>query len=98
MTIDQVKGYVEAEIHTLQRAQNARVTTPEWLILESHSPFHLQVSPEAIKGGFFKRLTALQGGLDGTMFYTGAAFHTQYSSLLWRFNKEKLIPMMMEYW
>ncbi|KAI0481791.1 hypothetical protein F4859DRAFT_476011 [Xylaria cf. heliscus] len=98
MSDDQVKSYVEREIHTIQRAQNATITKPEWLIFESHAPFHLQVSAEDIKGGFFKRLTALQGGLNGTMFYTGAAFHTQYSSLLWRFNREVLIPKMMEYW
>ncbi|KAI1207928.1 uncharacterized protein F4807DRAFT_433758 [Annulohypoxylon truncatum] len=98
LTLDQVKSYVEREIHTIQRAQNATLTKPEWLIFESHSPFHLQVAPEDIKGGFFKRLTALQGGLGGSMFYTGAAFHTQYSSLLWRFNREVLIPKMMEYW
>ncbi|KAI3317918.1 hypothetical protein HD806DRAFT_355619 [Xylariaceae sp. AK1471] len=95
---DQVKSYVEREIQTIQRAQNATVTQPEWLIFESHSPFHLRVSPEEIRDGFFKRLNALQGGLDGTMFYTGAAFHTHYSGLLWRFNKEVLIPKMMEYW
>lgn len=94
----QVKSYVEREIATLQRAQNATVTKPEWLIFQSHAPMHLQVTSQAIKDGFFKQLTALQGGLDGTMFYTGAAFHTHYSSLLWRFNHEVLIPEMMKHW
>ncbi|KAI0502856.1 FAD/NAD(P)-binding domain-containing protein [Xylaria bambusicola] len=98
MLDDQVKSYVEREIQTIQHVQNATVTQPEWLIFESHAPFHLQVSPEDIRGGFFKRLNALQGSLDGTMFYTGAAFHTHHSSLLWRFNREVLLPKMMEYW
>ncbi|KAI0964707.1 FAD/NAD(P)-binding domain-containing protein [Xylaria arbuscula] len=97
MTDDEVKSYVEREIQTIQRSQNATLTTPEWLIFETHNPMHLQVSPEDIKNGFFRRLTALQGGLDGTMFYTGAAFHTHYSSLLWRFNREVLLPKIMEF-
>lgn len=98
MSDEQVKAYVEREIRTLQLSLNATVTEIEWLIFESHSPFHRQVPPEAIKNGFFKQLTALQGGLGGTMFYTGAAFHAQHSSLLWRFNEEVLIPKMKEHW
>ncbi|CAG8983458.1 hypothetical protein HYALB_00000627 [Hymenoscyphus albidus] len=95
MTTEQVKSYVESEIAILQKAYNVPVTKPEWL-MDSHTPFHLQVSPEAIKNGFYNELQKLQGGLGGTMFYSGAAFHTQASSLLWRFNKEVVLPMMMK--
>jgi hypothetical protein len=96
MSDAEVQAYVKRQIQTLQRANNVTVTDPEWLIFESQSPFHLQVSPEAIKDGFFKNLTALQGGLDGKMFYSGAAFHTQYTTLLWRLNHDVVIPMMLE--
>jgi hypothetical protein len=94
LTDAQVKSYVERQITTLQRANNVAVTKPEWLSFESHTPFHLQVTPEAIRDGFFRNLTALQGGLEGTMFYTGAAFHTQASTLLWQFNQDVVIPQM----
>ncbi|KAF4631707.1 hypothetical protein G7Y89_g6422 [Cudoniella acicularis] len=95
MSDAQVKSYAERQIETMQRARNATITKPEWLIFESHTPFHLQVAPEVIKNGFFRDLTALQGGLGGKMFYSGAAFHTQYSTLLWRFNHDVVIPKMM---
>lgn len=96
MTTEQVKAYVEREIATLQKVNGLPVTKPEWLIMDSHTPFHLQVSAEAIKEGFFKGLTGLQGGLGGKMFYSGAAFHTQHSSLLWRYNKDVVIPLMLK--
>lgn len=96
MTTEQVKSYIEREIATLQTVNNVPVTVPEWLLVDSHTPFHLQVSAEAIKTGFFKELTGLQGGLGGRMFFSGAAFHSQHSSLLWRMNKEVVIPLMLK--
>ncbi|CAG9998325.1 unnamed protein product [Clonostachys byssicola] len=95
LTDAQVQSYVARQINTLQKSVGVPVTEPEWLIFQSHNPFHLQVAPEAIKDGFYKKLNALQGGLGGKMFYTGAAFHTHYSTLLWRFNKEVLLPKIL---
>jgi hypothetical protein len=43
----------------------------------------------AIKAGFYRKLYALQG--RNRTFYTGAAFHTHDSSLLWQFT-EALLP------
>ncbi|KAI0423707.1 hypothetical protein F5Y09DRAFT_354936 [Xylaria sp. FL1042] len=76
----------------------AIVTQPGCLIFENHSPFHIQVTSQEVQRKFFKQLTSLKDRLGRTMFYTGAAFHTHYSSLLWRFNEEGLIPRMMEFW
>lgn len=92
-----VQSYIERQISTVQEASGVNVTENpvEWLIFESHTPFHLQVAPEAIKDGFYAQLTALQGGLDETMFYTGAAFHTQASTALWRFNNDVVIPKIL---
>lgn len=50
-----------------------------------HSPFYPYASSEAINGGFYKRLSELQGG-RGT-WWTGGAFHVPDSSLLWRFSE-----------
>jgi hypothetical protein len=55
----------------------------------SHTPFELTVPPEAIADGFYKKLYSLQGCRH--TFYTGAAFHTHDSSLLWQFT-ETLLP------
>ncbi|KAI1320059.1 FAD/NAD(P)-binding domain-containing protein [Xylariaceae sp. FL0255] len=95
MTDDQVKVYAVQQIQELQKATKVPVTEPKWLIFESLSPYQLQVSPEAVEAGFFTNLDNLQGGFHNTMFYTGAAFHTHYSSLLWRFNKNVIIPRML---
>ncbi|KAH8593610.1 hypothetical protein B0O99DRAFT_653146 [Bisporella sp. PMI_857] len=84
MTDAQVQLYVESEIKTIQQANSPSLTKPEWLIFESHSPFFLQVSPEVIQNHFFADLTALQGAL-----------HPQYSTLLWRFNQDVVIPKML---
>ena len=50
-----------------------------------HSPFYPYVLPEAIKGGFYKKLARLQG--ERGTWWTGGAFHVPDSSLLWRFSE-----------
>lgn len=73
----------------LRTAGTLNTTTPEFAAYESHTPFELTVPKEAIAGGFYKDLYALQG--QRHTWYTGAAFHTHDSSLLWQFT-EGLIP------
>lgn len=53
--------------------------------LECHSPYLPHVSPKAIRDGFYHRLEALQA--KKRTFWTGAAFQTQDSSLLWAYTK-----------
>lgn len=62
---------------------------PELVAYSSHTPFELTVPASAIAGGFYKNLIALQG--QRHTFYTGGAFHTYDSSLLWQFT-EALLP------
>ncbi|KAI1207431.1 uncharacterized protein F4807DRAFT_177693 [Annulohypoxylon truncatum] len=95
---DLVQEYIQAQIRTLRSVNNVTTSAkePKFLAFSSHTPFQLQVPPEAIWDGFFGNLTALQGGFGGRMFYSGAAFHTPYSALLWRFNEEVVLPLMMQ--
>ncbi|KAL2012439.1 hypothetical protein VTN00DRAFT_5157 [Thermoascus crustaceus] len=76
-------------IPTIKSLAETNITTstpdPEFVAFNSHTPFELAVSTEAIKSGFYKELYALQGRRN--TFYTGAAFHTQASPLLWRFTE-----------
>ena len=58
-------------------------------IFRSHVPFELTVGTADIAAGFYRSLGALQG--RNHTYYTGAAFHTHDSSLLWRFT-EALLP------
>jgi hypothetical protein len=58
----------------------------------SHAPFHMTVSASDIASGFYTKLYALQG--HRRTFYTGAAFQTNDSSLIWRFT-EQLLPQIL---
>ncbi|RDL37497.1 uncharacterized protein BP5553_04930 [Venustampulla echinocandica] len=85
---DQVKKDI---LSTAARLQVPGRTTgnPELAVYSRHTPFELTVPPKAIAGGFYKRLYGLQG--QRHTYYTGAAFHTHDSSLLWQFT-EALLP------
>ncbi|KJZ70934.1 hypothetical protein HIM_09685 [Hirsutella minnesotensis 3608] len=50
----------------------------------SHTPFELKVQAKDIKENFYKKLYSLQSHRD--TYYSGAAFHTHDSSLLWQFT------------
>jgi hypothetical protein len=64
----------------------------QWITFSSHAPFEMQVSSSAIANGFYSQLNALQG--HKSTFYTGAAFQTNDSSLIWRFTAE-LLPQLL---
>ena len=86
----QVKADIVAAVKRLKTAGTVPTAkTPEFAVFSSHSPFELTVSPSAIRNGFYRKLNALQG--RNRTFYTGAAFHTHDSSLLWQFT-ESLLP------
>lgn len=64
----------------------------EVAILSAHSPFELRVDADAIREGYYRKLYALQG--KRRFWYTGAAFHTHDSSLLWQFS-EKIVARIV---
>jgi hypothetical protein len=61
-------------------------------IFTSHAPFHMTVSTQDIRAGFYSKVNALQGHKN--TFYTGAAFQTNDSSQIWRFTSE-LLPQIV---
>jgi NAD(P)-binding Rossmann-like domain len=88
----QVKADIVASVKRLRTAGTLPTTTPEFAAFASHSPFELTVPTNAIKAGFYRNLYALQG--RNRTYYTGAAFHTHDSSLLWQFT-EALLPRIV---
>ncbi|KAA8569735.1 hypothetical protein EYC84_001318 [Monilinia fructicola] len=82
LTDDEVRAAMFAEFNRLH-IKNMTNTTPKLLAYTRHTPFELWVPAEAIAAGFYRKLNALQGKKN--TFYTGAAFHTHDSSLLWEF-------------
>jgi hypothetical protein len=87
-----VKADILAAVKRLGTAGTMATTPPEFAVFASHSPFELTVSASAVKAGFYRKLNALQG--RNRTYYTGAAFHTHDSSLLWQFT-EALLPRIV---
>ena len=67
-------------------------TTPSkvnFAAFSAHFPFFQHVTAEEIKGGFYRRANALQGHRG--VWYTGAAWEINDSSLIWNFT-ESILP------
>lgn len=88
----QVRADIIAAVQRIQKARGMSVTTPEFVAFANHTPFNMMVSNDAIRDRFYERLCALQG--QRHTFYNGASFHTQDSSVLWRFT-EQLLPKIV---
>ena len=87
-----MKNDILATVNRLKTAGTLNTTTPEFVVFSSHSPFLMHVTSDEIKNGFYSMLNGLQGYRK--TFYTGAAFHTHDSSLLWEFT-EALLPKIV---
>jgi hypothetical protein len=85
-----VKANIIADVTRLRPAGTDNTTEPEFAVYSSHTPFELTVPAKEIEKGFYRDLYALQGKRH--TFYTGAAFHTHDSSLLWNFTEAYVIP------
>ncbi|RYP10595.1 hypothetical protein DL764_000565 [Monosporascus ibericus] len=59
-----------------------------------HTGIHPHLSAEEITGGFYKNLYALQG--RRSTFYTGGAFAADFTTLLWEYNDQYLLPKLLE--
>ncbi|KAE8381906.1 hypothetical protein BDV26DRAFT_278507 [Aspergillus bertholletiae] len=86
LTDQAVQNGVLRSVETLRRKVGGKLDLKtEIVAYDSHTPYHVHVSSEAIQDGFYRRLYALQGHRN--TFYSGAAFHAHDSGLLWRFTK-----------
>ena len=95
MKEEEVKADIVAHIRRFQKANGIEIDgEPEWVAFADNAPFNLMVSNEAIENGFYRELTGLQG--QRNTFYNGAAFHTQDSSVLWKFTDGYVLPMLLE--
>lgn len=89
---EEILAYV-AKLQTHGLA-NKTSEKPQFVRYKSHAPFELTVSPESIAKGFYKDLYALQGYRN--TWYTGAAFHTQDSSMLWNYTETSVLPLLLK--
>ncbi|KAH7555843.1 hypothetical protein BM1_06369 [Bipolaris maydis] len=97
-TLDEVKSRMVADLKRAQtvnqKTANFTQTNPEFVVCAAHQPFYLQVSSEDIDAGFYNRMNALQG--QKSFFYTGAAFRAHDSSMIWDYNNQVLLPMLLK--
>ncbi|KAJ7850083.1 hypothetical protein B0H13DRAFT_2087591 [Mycena leptocephala] len=96
MSDAQVKAETVAALGRLVRANgwDNGSFAPEFVGFHNHAPFLLTVPVEAVRKGFYRRLNALQGVKN--TWWTGAAWQTQDSSLIWNFTEAVVLPRLLE--
>jgi hypothetical protein len=95
---NEVKTRIIADLKRAQSvnrgAANVTQTQPEFVAYRSHAPFFLQASAADIQAGFYDHMNALQG--QQSTFWTGAAWGAHDSSMLWDYNKQVVVPMLLK--
>ncbi|WYZ42362.1 hypothetical protein EsH8_VI_000061 [Colletotrichum jinshuiense] len=87
------QGLVTDAISRIGPSFNGTATSGgEFSAWEQHTDLQLHVSPEAIKAGFYRDLYALQG--KRSTYYTGNAWCSDYSPLLWAFTEKRVLPLL----
>lgn len=92
---EEAKGLVQRNFKTLAQSGILAASNQTDLKFEAfseHGPMHDSVSGEDLQAGFIQDLLGLQG-LRST-WYTGAAFSSNYQTILWQYN-EILLPQML---
>jgi hypothetical protein len=84
-----VRRNIRADIERVATAGTHPVVFEDLEVFAGHVPFELRVTPEAIAGGFYRRLNALQG--RNRTYYSGAAFNSHNSTRIWN-AAETLLP------
>ncbi|OJJ96286.1 hypothetical protein ASPACDRAFT_54659 [Aspergillus aculeatus ATCC 16872] len=87
MSEDEVKRRITQSVLQLRHA-GIPVQAPEFVAYSDHFPFLLTVSADAIRGGFYRELNALQGRRN--TYYMSASLNTYDSAEIWRFIDEML--------
>lgn len=98
LSVDSVKRETIAALDRIRDGGELVFTTPpevepSFVAFADHTPYALRVEAEAIRNGFYSKLGELQGYRG--VFWTGAAWHTHDSGLLWRFT-DKILARLLE--
>jgi len=91
----QVQEQVLSIVNKLVKANGfTSAGQPEFVAFHNHSPFEATVSAEAIRGGFYRTMNALQG--ERNTHFTGAAWQAHNSAEIWIYNDEILLPQLVK--
>jgi len=91
----EVKATIVAQIRRLSDPTYfpSRPRVQEILTFSAHTPFELNVRGDEIAQGFYGALNDLQG--RNRTYYSGAAFQSHDSSLIWRYTKDTVLPLVL---
>ncbi|RAH48798.1 amine oxidase, flavin-containing superfamily [Aspergillus brunneoviolaceus CBS 621.78] len=87
MSEEEVKRHMTQSVLQLRHG-GIPVQAPEFVAYSDHVPFLLTVSADAIRGGFYRELNALQGRRN--TYYMSASLNTHDSAEIWRFIDQML--------
>ncbi|RYP11917.1 hypothetical protein DL767_011209 [Monosporascus sp. MG133] len=91
---EEAKAAIIEDLAALTTAINSTSAEPQFVTFKAHTPFQPMVSKEDIADGFYKQLWGLQGHRQ--TYFTGAAWQSQDSSLLWNFTEHRVLPMLLK--
>ena len=91
-TEQDARDLLVSDIKRMGEAGTYDTREPNFVAFESHTPITLRPSEDALRAGFYDDLYGLQGHRD--TFYTGLAFCSDYSSLLWAYTDTVLEQLL----
>ncbi|KAI5461758.1 hypothetical protein BGZ63DRAFT_386588 [Mariannaea sp. PMI_226] len=94
LTEKEIKHVIGDQLQNLGKAGSIGHGKPEFKFFTDHAPYHIHVSAEDVKNGFYKKLYALEG--QRSTFWTGAAFVDNDSTLIWTWTEEFLLPRILK--
>ncbi|RYP85479.1 hypothetical protein DL770_005037 [Monosporascus sp. CRB-9-2] len=94
ISAEEAQAAIIEDLAALTTAINSTPAEPQFVTFKAHTPFQPMVSNEDISDCFYKRLWGLQGRRQ--TYFTGAAWQSQDSALLWNFTEHRILPMLLK--
>ncbi|KAM0326604.1 hypothetical protein ACHAQA_006473 [Verticillium albo-atrum] len=79
-----------ASAETIPSVGNKSLELAAW---SDHGAMHLHVASATLRDGFITKKYALQG--RSSTFYTGGAWSAQFTTILWEYNNQYLLPKLI---
>jgi hypothetical protein len=94
LNVNDAKAGITKAVLSLKSAGTfATAKRPDFAAIGNHNPSQMRVDAKQIAQGFYGKLYSLQGYKK--TFYTGAAWASDYSSILWLFT-EGILPYVVQ--
>jgi hypothetical protein len=78
------------KLYSTKMIQNNKYNIASW---GNHGPMHARATLDSVRSGLIQKQYALQG--YRSTYWTGAAFAAQFTTLLWEYNNQYLLPKLL---